>query len=160
MGRALRPSRTAGTVYPYLLRNLTVSRINQVWAAEHPDGARLRIPGGGHRLVFSAGARLALVQHVGDFCVEAVNEAVARYDRPEIFNTDQGSQFTSEEFTRYCLLLRSRSAWMAKVAYRQHVERLWRSLSTRSVYLAYDSVQMAREGIACYFEMTSARTKR
>ena len=50
------------------------------------------------------------------FCVEALNEAVARYGCPEIFNTDQGSQFTSEELPVYCLLLRSRSAWMAKVA--------------------------------------------
>ena len=88
--------------------------------------------------------------------MEAVNEAVARYGRPEIFNTDQGSQFTSEEFTSVLLALEIKISMDGKGRCIDNifVERLWRSLKYEEVYLyAYDSVlPMAREGIACHFD--------
>ena len=89
------------------------------------------------------------------FCVEALNEAVARYGCPEIFNTDQGSQFTSEEFTSVLLALEIKISMDGKGRCIDNifVERLWRSLKYEEVYLyAYDTVQMARAGIACYFD--------
>ena len=87
--------------------------------------------------------------------MEALNEAVARYGCPEIFNTDQGSQFTSEEFTSVLLALEIKISMDGKGRCIDNifVERLWRSLKYEEVYLyAYDTVQMAREGIACYFD--------
>ena len=96
-------------VYPYLLRNLTVSRINQVWAA---DITYIPMARGFVYLVAVIDwySRRVLAWRLSNtlettFCVEALNEAVARYGCPEIFNTDQGSQFTSEEFTSVLLAL-------------------------------------------------------
>jgi len=87
--------------------------------------------------------------------VEALHEALARYGRPEIFNTDQGAQFTSEEFTSVLLddgikiSMDGRGRCLDNV----FVERLWRSLKYEEVYLyAYDTVPEAREGIARYFD--------
>ena len=147
------------TVYPYLLRNLTVSRINQVWAA---DITYIPMARGFVYLVAVIDwySRRVLAWRLSNtlettFCVEAVNEAVARYGRPEIFNTDQGSQFTSEEFTSVLLALEIKISMDGKGRCIDNifVERLWRSLKYEEVYLyAYDSVQMAREGIACYFD--------
>ena len=147
------------TVYPYLLRNLTVSRINQEWAA---DITYIPMARGFVYLVAVIDwySRRVLAWRLSNtlettFCVEAVNEAVARYGRPEIFNTDQGSQFTSEEFTSVLLALEIKLSMDGKGRCIDNifVERLWRSLKYAEVYLyAYDSVQMAREGIACYFD--------
>ena len=88
------------------------------------------------------------------FCVEALNEAVARYGCPEIFNTDQGSQFTSEEFSVLLALeIKISMDGKGRCIDNIFVERLWRSLKYEEVYLyAYDTVQMARAGIACYFD--------
>ena len=89
------------------------------------------------------------------FCVEALYKALERYGRPEIFNTDQGCQFTAEEFTDVLLehdikiSMDGRGRCLDNV----FVERLWRSLKYEEVYLyAYDTVSAAREGIGCYFD--------
>jgi putative transposase len=89
------------------------------------------------------------------FCVEALQDALGRYGRPEIFNTDQGSQFTAEEFTGVLLdhdikiSMDGRGRCLDNV----FVERLWRSLKYEEVYLyAYETMPAAREGIAGYFD--------
>jgi putative transposase len=120
-------------IYPYLLRGVAVIRPNQVWAA---DITYIPMARGFVYLVVVLDwfSRCALSWRVSitleaDFCIEAVEEALARYGRPEIFNTDQGSQFTGEAFTG--LLLRSgvaismdgKGAWRDNV----FVERLWRT---------------------------------
>ena len=110
----------------------------------HSDGARLRLSGGGGGLVQPAGAGLAGVDHDGGrFCLEAVDEALARHGRPEIFNTDQGSQFTSVAFTGLLLDNGDRDQHGRPGAWRDNVfvERLWRSVKYEEVYLrAYDTV--------------------
>ena len=90
-----------------------------------------------------------------DFCIEAVQEAIARYGAPEIFNTDQGSQFTSLEFTQllkeYCIAISmdGKGCWRDNV----FVERLWKSIKYEEVYLhAYDTVSAAKSGIGRYLE--------
>ena len=89
-----------------------------------------------------------------DFCVEALEEAISRYGAPEIFNTDQGAQFTSEAFTGVLkaagirISMDGKGRWVDNV----FVERLWRSLKYEEVYLkAYETVAEARQGIANYF---------
>ena len=90
-----------------------------------------------------------------EFCVEAVEEAIARYGKPEIFNTDQGSQFTGSEFVgllqrhQIRISMDGRGAWRDNV----FVERLWKSIKYEEVYLhAYDSVSAAKAGIARYVQ--------
>ena len=89
-----------------------------------------------------------------DFCVEALEEALTRFGKPEIFNTDQGSQFTSTEFTsvlqreKIAISMDGKGCWRDNV----FVERLWRSVKYEEVYLhAYASVPKARSGIGRYF---------
>ena len=87
------------------------------------------------------------------FCIEAMEEALARYGRPEIFNTDQGSQFTSHDFTSVLLKSEIAISMDGKGAWRDNVfvERLWRSIKYEEVYLrAYDSVSEARTSIGRY----------
>ena len=144
-------------IYPYLLRKLVVDRPDQVWAM---DITYIPMARG---FVYLAAVvdwfsrrvlawRLSITMEV-EFCLEAVEEALALHGRPEIFNTDQGSQFTSADFTG--LLLRNsikismdgRGAWRDNV----FVERLWRSVKYEEVYLrAYDSVSDARVSLARY----------
>ena len=88
-----------------------------------------------------------------DFCIDAVQEAIHRYGRPEIFNTDQGSQFTSMEFTKLladngiAISMDGKGAWRDNV----FIERLWRSIKYEEVYLhAYDTVSTAKRGIGRY----------
>jgi putative transposase len=146
-------------VYPYLLGNLKVSRVHQVWAS---DITYIPMARGFLFLVaiIDLYSRRVLAWRLSNtletsFCVEALREALARYGRPEIFNTDQGAQFTSEEFTSVLLdggikiSMDGRGRCLDNV----FVERLWRSLKYEEVYLyAYDSVREARAGIARYFE--------
>ena len=150
-------------VYPYLLRNMTISRINQVWAA---DITYIPMALGFVYLVAIIDwySRRVLAWQLSNtlettFCVEALQEALARYGRPEIFNTDQGSQFTSEDFTSV-LLDRGIKVSMdgkGRCIDNIFVERLWRSLKYEEVYLyAYDSVQEARESIGRYFDFFNA----
>jgi len=146
-------------VYPYLLRNLKVSRVNQVWAA---DITYIPMARGFVYLVAIIDwySRRVLAWRLSNtletsFCVEALLETLARYGCPEIFNTDQGSQFTSEEFTDVLLERGIKISMDGKGRFIDNifVERLWRSLKYEEVYLyAYDNVLAARAGIARYFD--------
>jgi putative transposase len=145
-------------VYPYLLRNLDICRPNQVWAA---DICYIPMAVGFAYLVavIDWASRLVLAWRLSNtlettFCLEAVQEALSRYGRPEIFNTDQGSQFTSEDFTG---LLKDNDIKISmdgkgRCLDNVFVERLWRSLKYEEVYLyAYDNLRAARDGISGYF---------
>lgn len=146
-------------VYPYLLKNLAIDRPNHVWAT---DITYIPMKRGFVYLVaiLDWATRKVLAHRVSismnaDFCVEALEEAIARYGAPEIFNTDQGSQFTSADFTRVLtdngirISMDGRGRWVDNV----FVERLWRSVKYEHVYLhAYESVTEAREKLAGYFE--------
>jgi putative transposase len=152
-------------IYPYLLRGLAIERPNQVWATDITYIPMARgfvylaaVVDWFSRRVLSW--RLSITMDV-DFCLEAVEEAFARYGRPEIFNTDQGSQFTSAAFTGLLLenaiavSMDGRGAWRDNV----FVERLWRSVKYEEVYLrAYDNVGEARASLSRYF--TFYNTKR
>jgi putative transposase len=145
-------------IYPYLLRGLAIERSNQVWAMDITYIPMARgfvylaaVIDWFSRRVLSW--RLSITMEV-DFCLEAVEEALARYGRPEIFNTDQGSQFTSAAFTGLLLdngiaiSMDGRGSWRDNV----FVERLWRSVKYEEVYLrAYDSVGDARTSLCRYF---------
>ncbi len=144
-------------VYPYLLRKLPVKRPNQVWAM---DITYIPMARG---FVYLAAVidwfsrrvlawRLSITLEAA-FCIEALEEALARYGRPEIFNTDQGSQFTSHDFTGVLLKNEIAISMDGKGAWRDNVfvERLWRSIKYEEVYLrAYDSVSEARASIGHY----------
>ena len=90
-----------------------------------------------------------------EFCIEAVEQALARHGRPEIFNTDQGSQFTSVDFTGLLLENEIKISMDGKGAWRDNVfvERLWRTIKYEEIYLrAYDSVPEARASIGRYID--------
>ena len=144
-------------VYPYLLRGLKIERANQVWAT---DITYIPMARGWVYLcaIVDWASRRVLAHRVSitmdaAFCVEALEEALGRYGQPEIFNSDQGSQFTSVAFTAALLKrgvqisMDGRGAWRDNV----FVERLWRSIKYEEVYLhAYESVSQAKAGIARY----------
>lgn len=145
-------------VFPYLLRNLTIARVDQVWAADityiplaHGFAYLVAIMDLYSRCVLSWRLSTTLES---DFCVRALGEALSRYGPPEIFNTDQGSQFTAEAFTDVLLARGTKVSMDGKGRCTDNifVERLWRSLKYEEVYLhAYDSVPEAREAIRAYF---------
>jgi len=149
----------AHPVYPYLLRNLKILRVNQVWAA---DITYIPMARGFVYLVAIIDwySRRVLAWRLSNtlettFCVVALHEALARHGSPEIFNTDQGAQFTSEDFTSVLLDRGIKISMDGKGRCIDNifVERLWRSLKYEEVYLnAYDSVPEAREGIGRYFD--------
>ena len=144
-------------VYPYLLKGMKITRPNQVWAADitYIPMARgflylVAIMDWYSRYVLSW--RLSNTLDV-DFCVEALEEALKK-GRPEIFNTDQGSQFTSEAFTGLLKQQGIQISMDGKGSYRDNlfVERLWRSVKYEEVYLkAYQDGRDARIGISKYF---------
>ena len=141
-------------IYPYLLRGLRIDRPNQVWATDitYIPMARgflylVAIIDWYSRRVLSW--RLSISMDSA-FCLEALNEAVQIYGAPDIFNTDQGAQFTSDEFTgtlkasNIRISMDGKGRWMDNV----FIERLWRSLKYEEVYLkAYETVTEARSGI-------------
>jgi putative transposase len=146
-------------VYPYLLRNLEIDRPNQVFAADITYIPMKR----GFVYLFAVmdwASRRVLSWRISntmttDFCIEAVQEAIARYGAPEIFNTDQGSQFTSLEFTQLlkshgiAISMDGKGCWRDNV----FVEWLWKSIKYEEVYLhAYDTVSAAKSGIGRYLE--------
>ena len=146
-------------VYPYLLRNLDISRVNQVWATDityiplaHGFVYLVAIIDWYSRRVLSW--RLSNTLETS-FCIEALQEALERFSAPDIFNTDQGAQFTSADFTK---VLRNRGIKISmdgkgRCIDNVFVERLWRSLKYEEVYLhAYANVIEARAGIARYFD--------
>lgn len=141
-------------VYPYLLRGLVIDRPNQVWCA---DITYIPLAKGFVYLVavmdwFSRRVlawRLSTGMETG-FCVEALREALDRYGSPTIFNTDQGVQFTSTEFTGLLVANNVRISMDGKGRYLDNIfiERLWRSLKYEDIYIkAYASVSEARRGI-------------
>lgn len=151
-------------VYPYLLRGLTIDRPNQVWAA---DITYIPMARGFVYLVAVIDwyTRKTLSWRLSntlttDFCVEALEEAFAKYGQPEIFNTDQGCQFTSLEFTEALKDRGIRISMDGKGRWRDNVfvERLWKSVKYEEVYLhAYDTVSAARAGLARYFQFYNTR---
>jgi putative transposase len=151
-------------VYPYLLRGLTITRPNQVWAS---DITYIPLAQGFAYLVaiMDWHSRRVLSWRVSNtmdprFCVEALEEALEHFGQPEIFNTDQGSQFTASDFTDVLLALGIKISMDGKGRYLDNifVERLWRSLKYEEVYLyPYDCVAEARERIGRYFEFYNER---
>ena len=141
-------------VYPYLLRNMIIDRPNQVWCADITYIPMRRgflylvvVMDWATRRVLSW--RLSNTMDV-DFCIAALEEALARFGRPEIFNSDQGSQFTSPRFTEMLIdagvriSMDGRGRWMDNV----FIERLWRSLKYECVYLhAFETGSELRAGL-------------
>ena len=158
-------------VFPYLLRKLPVTRPNQVWAM---DITYIPMARGFVYLTavvdwFSRKVlawRLSITMDTA-FCIEAVEDAMARFGKPEIFNTDQGSQFTSREFTGLLIAADIRISMDGKGAWRDNVfadaalrvvERLWKSVKYEEVYLrAYASVSEARASIGRYLDFFNTR---
>ena len=146
-------------IYPYLLRKLAIVRANQVWAL---DTTYIRMARGFVYLtaVVDVASRRVLAHKVAItleavHAKEVIEQAFARYGVPEIVNTDQGSQFTAEEFTDVVLAKGCRLSMDGRGAWRDNVfvERLWRSVKYERVYLkAYDSVGAARADIAEYLD--------
>jgi putative transposase len=150
-------------IYPYLLRKLAITRSNQVWAL---DTTYIPMARGFVYLtaVVDVASRKVLAHKVAItleavHATEVIEQAFARYGTPEIVNTDQGSQFTAEEFTRSVLdcgcklSMDGRGAWRDNV----FVERLWRSVKYERVYLkVYDAVSAARSDIADYLDWYNA----
>ena len=144
--------------YPYLLRNVKVCRVNQVWST---DVTYIPMAHGFVYLVAIMDwySRRVLSWRVSNtldtaFCVEALEEALSSFGKPEIFNTDQGAQFTSEAFTSVLHSHGVKISMDGKGRYIDNifVERLWRSVKYEEVYLhAYESVSEARAGLARYF---------
>jgi putative transposase len=151
-------------VYPYLLRKMAVTRPNQVWAMDitYIPMARgfvylVAVVDWVSRKVLAW--RLSITLETGP-CLEALNEAMARFGGPEIMNTDQGSQFTSLDFIKALkdagiqISMDGKGAWRDNV----FVERLWRTIKYEEVYLrAYASVPEARAGIGRYLEFYNRR---
>jgi len=150
-------------IYPYLLRDVVIERPNQVWAT---DVTYLPMAQGFAYLVaiLDLYSRKVLAFRVSntlatDFCIEALGEALRRYGAPEIFNTDQGSQFTDEHFTAVLaakgvrISMDGKGRWIDNV----FVERLWRSVKYESIYLhAYETPREVRVALARYFEFYNA----
>ena len=146
-------------IYPYLLRGLAITRPNQVWAM---DITYIPMARG---FVYLAAVvdwfsrrvlawKLSITMEAS-FCIETLEEALSRNEKPEIFNTDQGSQFTSEAFTGrlkengISISMDGKGRWRDNV----FVERIWKSIKYEEVYLhAYASVSEARTSIARYLE--------
>jgi len=151
-------------VYPYLLRGLAIERPNQVWAA---DITYIPMARGFVYLVVILDwySRRILAWRLSnsltpDFCVAALEEALSRYGRPEIFNTDQGSQFTCPAFTEVlkvnniAISMDGVGRWRDNVM----VERLWKTIKYEEVYLhAYESVSAAKTGLGRYADFYNVR---
>jgi putative transposase len=150
-------------IYPYLLRTLTIARSNQVWAL---DTTYIPMARGFVYLtaVVDVFSRKVLAHRVAitlEAChaKEIIEQALAKYGVPEIVNTDQGSQFSAEEFTRVVLAAGCKLSMDGQGAWRDNVfvERVWRSVKYERVYLkAYDSVSAARADIADYLAWYNA----
>ena len=151
-------------IYPYLLRDMTITQPNQVWAMDTTYIPMARgfvylaaVLDWATRRVLSW--RLSITMEAS-FCVEALDDALAKYGKPEIFNTDQGSQFTGAAFTSVlhrndvAISMDGKGAWRDNV----FVERLWRSIKYEEVYLrAYDSVGEAQQSISRYLDFYNGR---
>ena len=151
-------------IYPYLLRHLAVTRPNQVWAT---DITYVPVQGGYAELcaVLDWHSRCVLAWELSNtldagFCARAVQRALAKYGTPEIFNTDQGCQFTSAEFTQPLLALGVKLSMDGKGRCLDNVfvERLWRSVKYEEVYLkSYVSLVDAHAQLDTYFHFYNER---
>jgi len=153
-------------IYPYLLKDLEINRSNQVFCS---DITYIPMAKGFVYLtvIMDWYSRKVLSWRLSntmdsDFCIDALEEAIERYGAPEIFNTDQGAQFTSEAFTGALkaadikISMDGKGRWVDNV----FVERLWRSVKYEEVYLkAYDSVAEARSGIGEYLKFYNTERK-
>jgi len=153
-------------IYPYLLRGLEISEAGHVWST---DITYLPLARGFCYLtaVMDWASRRVLSWRLSNtldagFCIEALEEALARYDAPQIFNTDQGSQFTSEGFTSVLtghgvqISMDGRGRWLDNV----YIERLWRSVKHEEVYLkAYENLTEARRELTAYFDFYNHRRR-
>ncbi|WP_334395110.1 IS3 family transposase [Bradyrhizobium sp. AZCC 2289] len=151
-------------IYPYLLRGMEITRPNQVWAMDITYIPMARgfvylavVLDWATRRVLSW--RLSITMEAA-FCIETLEDALARHGKPEIFNTDQGSQFTGAAFTGalasngIAISMDGKGAWRDNV----FVERLWRSVKYEEVYLrAYESVGEARHSIGRYLDFYNGR---
>src|SRR5438105_3954002 len=151
-------------IHPYLLRGLAIERANQVWAMDITYIPMARgfvylavVLDWFSRRVLSW--RVSIIMEAA-FCVETLEDAMARHGKPEIFNTDQGSQFTGAAFTSalasngIAISMDGKGAWRDNV----FVERLWRSVKYEEVYLrAYESVDQARDSIGRYLDFYNRR---
>lgn len=151
------------TVYPYLLRGVPITHVNQVWST---DITYIPMQQGWVYLValmdwfsrYVLSWKLSITMEV-DFCCEALSEAL-RLGRPDIFNSDQGSQFTSNAFTGLweAQSIRISMDGRGRVFDNIFIERLWRSLKQEEVYPhAYESVCQAKAGIGQYFQQYNHR---
>lgn len=150
--------------YPYLLRGLEITKANHVWAS---DITYLPMDRGFCYLVaiMDWASRKVLAWRLSNtldstFCVDALEEAIAKFVCPEIFNTDQGSQFTAEIFTttlranNIAISMDGKGRWMDNV----FIERLWKSVKYEDIYLkAYASMAEVRNGLATYFKFYNAK---
>ena len=153
-------------IYPYLLRGLEIREAGHVWST---DITYLPLARGFCYLtaVMDWASRRVLSWRLSNtldasFCIEALEEALARYDAPEVFNTDQGSQFTGEDFTGVlaghgvAISMDGRGRWLDNV----FIERLWRSVKHEEVYLkAYENLTEARRELAAYFDFYNHRRR-
>jgi putative transposase len=151
-------------IYPYLLRGMDITRANQVWTA---DITYLPMARGFCYLmaIMDWASRKVLAWRLSNtldasFCTEALEEAIMKYGTPDIFNTDQGSQFTAEAFTgilkkhNIAISMDGKGRWLDNV----FIERLWRSVKYEDVYLnAYSSITEVRQGLREYFEFYNLR---
>jgi putative transposase len=154
----------AHLVYPYLLRNLSIDRPNHVWAT---DITYIPMRRGFVYLVAIVDwySRRVLAWRLSntlttDFCIDALQEAITRYGTPEIFNTDQGCQFTSSEFTGQLKAHNIRISMDGKGCWRDNVfvERLWRTIKYDEVYLkAYESVSHAKASLGQFIFFYNSR---
>ena len=153
-------------VYPYLLRNMNIDQSNQVWAT---DITYIPMAKGFIYLtvIMDWYSRKVLSWRLSNsmdtsFCIDALEEAIYRYGRPIIFNTDQGSQYTSEAFTQVLKDNDIRISMDGKGAWRDNVfvERLWRSVKYEEVYLnAYESMSEAKQSLQKYFKLYNQNRK-
>jgi putative transposase len=145
-------------IYPYLLRGVAIERPNQVWST---DITYIRMAHGFVYLTaimdwfsrYVLSWRLSITLE-NDFCIEALDEALRRHGQPDIFNSDQGSQFTSEAFTDRLLThgVRISMDGRGRAFDNIFIERLWRTVKYEEVYLRdYDGVPHARESLYTYF---------
>jgi putative transposase len=151
-------------IYPYLLRGAAITRPNQVWAMDITYIPMARgfvylavVLDWFSRRVLSW--RVSITMEAA-FCVETLEEALAKHGKPEIFNTDQGSQFTGAAFTGLLIKNGIAISMDGKGAWRDNVfvERLWRTVKYEEVYLrAYDSVSEARTSIGRYLDFYNGR---
>lgn len=153
-------------IYPYLLRGLTINRPNHVWAT---DITYVPMSSGFVYLtvIMDWYSRKVLSWRLSNsmdsqFCVDAIEEAIHHYGKPAIFNSDQGSQFTSDIFTQVLKQNDIKISMDGKAAWRDNVfvERLWRSIKYEEIYLnAYDSVTEAKAGIKAWLNFYNEERK-